>query len=1185
MSYKIAKYGEYLTIYDNKSDDKSTSLSIPGKHKRIFSEELHKDLVNILQNFADSIPPYKPIIGQIWYDSKSNYIKVYDDKSRWVPANMTTAVNVGNKWGDAFGIVIPPEKYDSDGLFITQGAPIFPLLLQNRNNVGGVELRFKTLKAGPNIELKEIGCDSILINTPAINNAGENVGSGRHIYKTATDDGTLIFRTLQAGPNVNILSSNNTVDITVLGESNAGINVGCGEFKIFDRMDGENLLIRGFRAGKNIKIGINECGSIEILTTAELNTGKNIGGPAGNDTENDDYGSSGFNTETLAPTIFWDYPPGWNATTCSDQRGFGLYRGKFYEKFKFASIRPDGLARFKQMCDAETIEISSSASISRALNIGCGEGRLVIEQKDPVRKCPPGYTLQYDGWCAGFQVLNTIAVSDYNYTVPVTYNGWVSQLAAHAVWPSDDNTNPKIVLNKWLTVLYLINLTTPGNYRFEGSAASRIQVYINGNKTKIIDITDPHFWKYTYKHLDVSMDNSSIYIIVKVLKSSSNIPPSGTNPTFADYPSGFALLIYDPDNNLIFDTRSQETGVPIKAWCPPTFSYRDIDENGEPCSDCINVDTMLPSIDYDTNLIIRNIIVDPYLRAEEDCDSLRLHTNYPPIHLHDISCAGNVSKPNSILMWLGCWTDVIIPCVPLCTKYTCPDCQGKHVTPIPFPVQPITGQFNAVGYAWGSSYPIDPDVWPDYWWQGGFMQTNVTGGGFHTDPTTGGYADNLLDPTGGGGWKKPVNQIGCVSQSGILPHCYDEEGNETDCVSPKWSFIGANPNSWIYTSWIIVQSPPSLTTFLCLDFTDPATANAVIDFQTASPSGEKSELIRFNNDDIPQNYTENGSTITSSSKIIITDRTNIRFKIFTPSDYDTTLTIKLIWSESPDCNLQICEPPTIVIKTKKLDPIDPPIPPPTPVPPTPDHPDPPTPRPPNNTPPCLTFTDLKDAPLNQDQISDTFNIKLSQSTEILIDGGAMSPDVVVQMKINDGHWVNLDATIPRTVIDGDTIQFKTLSNTQYSTENIIQLIWRWQDQENPPGINDPIWKTGVICKPRWSITTLDPEKEPEYDPSTILCWGNIHSALVRNSRGVDYIMLKPTYITVIMIPDPNVNIGSDYAVFVSGQYDGNDNINHKLYWQTMPVSNKEFSIICHGLDDNDNWSFLFPMWTMFTALG
>ena len=340
MTYLIAKYGGYLTINDKQSTEKLTSLSIPGKQQTIFSEELHKDLINILQNFSNSISPINPIIGQIWFDETSNHIKVFDDKGRWVPADMTTAVDVGNEWNDSFGITILPTKYDTDGLLITQGASLFPLLLTNRNNVGGVELQFKTLKAGPNIELKEIGCDSILINTPAINNAGENVGSGKHLYKTTLDDGTLIFRTLFAGPNVKIVTGKNTVDISVLGESNAGTNIGCGTFKLFEGMSGENLLIRGFRAGHNIRIGVNECGSIEISTSAELNTGKNVGGPLGEDYENDDNSdTSGVNPDPDAKPagkIQWSAPPGWDASiytsTCINPRGFGLYRGKFYEK-------------------------------------------------------------------------------------------------------------------------------------------------------------------------------------------------------------------------------------------------------------------------------------------------------------------------------------------------------------------------------------------------------------------------------------------------------------------------------------------------------------------------------------------------------------------------------------------------------------------------------------------------------------------------------------------------------------------------------------------------------------------------------------------------------------------------------------------------------------------------------------
>lgn len=78
MAYIINKTdGSVLTTLIDGTLDDTTDLTLIGKNYSGFGEVFNENLVKLLENFASSSPPDRPIIGQLWYDITEARMKVY----------------------------------------------------------------------------------------------------------------------------------------------------------------------------------------------------------------------------------------------------------------------------------------------------------------------------------------------------------------------------------------------------------------------------------------------------------------------------------------------------------------------------------------------------------------------------------------------------------------------------------------------------------------------------------------------------------------------------------------------------------------------------------------------------------------------------------------------------------------------------------------------------------------------------------------------------------------------------------------------------------------------------------------------------------------------------------------------------------------------------------------------------
>jgi hypothetical protein len=108
MAYQINKTDGTIvaTVADGQIDDRSTSITLIGKNYSGFGEIFNENLIQILENFADSTPPDNPISGQIWFDSSQSKLKVYNGldfvpvSSATISSSQPSTLATGDLWYD-----------------------------------------------------------------------------------------------------------------------------------------------------------------------------------------------------------------------------------------------------------------------------------------------------------------------------------------------------------------------------------------------------------------------------------------------------------------------------------------------------------------------------------------------------------------------------------------------------------------------------------------------------------------------------------------------------------------------------------------------------------------------------------------------------------------------------------------------------------------------------------------------------------------------------------------------------------------------------------------------------------------------------------------------------------------------------------------------------------------------------
>jgi D-Tyr-tRNAtyr deacylase len=119
MAYTINKTdGTVVTTITDGTVDNTTSVQLFGKSYSGFGEGLNENLVKLLENGASTSQPTAPLKGELWFDTTTNQLKVYDGTS-FKPtggskssSSQPTSPSAGDLWHDS----------DDDQLYVYSGS-------------------------------------------------------------------------------------------------------------------------------------------------------------------------------------------------------------------------------------------------------------------------------------------------------------------------------------------------------------------------------------------------------------------------------------------------------------------------------------------------------------------------------------------------------------------------------------------------------------------------------------------------------------------------------------------------------------------------------------------------------------------------------------------------------------------------------------------------------------------------------------------------------------------------------------------------------------------------------------------------------------------------------------------------------------------------------------------------------
>ena len=105
MAYVINKFnGVQLVVLGDGTLDTTTSLGLVGRNYVGYGETQNENFVFLLENFANTAPPSRPLVGQIWFNTTDDTAYAYDG-SNWNPIGSATVsisappnTNAGALW-------------------------------------------------------------------------------------------------------------------------------------------------------------------------------------------------------------------------------------------------------------------------------------------------------------------------------------------------------------------------------------------------------------------------------------------------------------------------------------------------------------------------------------------------------------------------------------------------------------------------------------------------------------------------------------------------------------------------------------------------------------------------------------------------------------------------------------------------------------------------------------------------------------------------------------------------------------------------------------------------------------------------------------------------------------------------------------------------------------------------------
>jgi len=295
-----------ITVEDSQLNTQ-TSLEFVGKNYPGYARSIGENFLHLLENFAGTAQPLptKSVVGQIWYDSNNNQLKVFDGqtygpagnvfKSFTPPTNKKVGdiwVDLTNKqlffWSGASWILIGPQ--------FSQGSDSGPVIetIKDTLNIDRIIIRFvvggeTVIILTKNKFTPKITIDGFVELNPGINLSSkafaESGGVSNKFWGTAekasallvgnfTVESTKFLRSDIAGATDYRFTIRSDEGLTLGSNSNISFasNSG-GELVIYNNTDGANTIFRTYvnpnavdlLTLKGTRIGVNNINPLETL--------------------------------------------------------------------------------------------------------------------------------------------------------------------------------------------------------------------------------------------------------------------------------------------------------------------------------------------------------------------------------------------------------------------------------------------------------------------------------------------------------------------------------------------------------------------------------------------------------------------------------------------------------------------------------------------------------------------------------------------------------------------------------------------------------------------------------------------------------------------------------------------------------------------------------------------------------
>ena len=289
MSYTINKTdGTILTtVEDGTIDNTTTDITLIGKNYSGYGEIINENFVKLLENFSFSQPPGMPVQGQLWWNTTSKKMQVFNG-ALWRPMGSVEAgplppaeVETGDLWWDTNNEQL---KMFSGSEYVTVG----PMSSKNAgksgtyvetvtDNFGATHVIVQLFVQGACVAI--ISKDSAFTPNPALNGfgviiPGVNLANSNTIAGIQVTGTSSHAATLGADRTANFLRNdvNSTTTGTLWVRNNAGLTIGTNSDFIAS-VSSSNVNLRNQTANGDINIQVNRNGALTTVINVDGSTG------------------------------------------------------------------------------------------------------------------------------------------------------------------------------------------------------------------------------------------------------------------------------------------------------------------------------------------------------------------------------------------------------------------------------------------------------------------------------------------------------------------------------------------------------------------------------------------------------------------------------------------------------------------------------------------------------------------------------------------------------------------------------------------------------------------------------------------------------------------------------------------------------------------------------------------------